>query len=187
MGLLWVGVGKLVLQGQRGGVMLRLGWLFQSAQISPGKGPGRPLLCYLDWRIPVAPSAALFLGDHSNTYKMDCKGTSYASASQDSACSSFSVDLPERVRLQQKYPITKAECEKGSSLHENIQNDLRMCSNDKPFSCCKCERSFTQKEHLIFHQRIHEGNRHYSCTECEKNFSAKPNPLKPINTHMGNK
>ncbi|XP_022254530.1 zinc finger protein 62-like, partial [Limulus polyphemus] len=55
---------------------------------------------------------------------------------------------------------------------DNLTQQKRMHSGEKPYHCTVCGRHFNRNSHLKRHQGIHTGEKPYSCTVCGKHFGA---------------
>ena len=58
-------------------------------------------------------------------------------------------------------------------LIDNLKENEKIHTEEKPFSCSFCENKLVLKDDLKEHERIHTGRKPFSCPGCGKKFVKK--------------
>ncbi|KAI2661142.1 hypothetical protein H4Q32_030183 [Labeo rohita] len=86
-----------------------------------------------------------------------------------------------------KSNFTPFHCEKSLNEHGNLEVQMKIHAEKKPFICQLCGISFTQKGNLKRHMRIHSGEKPYTCQQCGKSFTQKRILNRHMRIHAGEK
>ena len=84
-------------------------------------------------------------------------------------------------------PFSCRFCEKTFTTSGNLRVHERIHTNDRPFSCRFCEKTFTTSGNLQVHERIHTNDRPFSCRFCEKTFTQSGHLQSHERTHTNDR